>query len=260
MPFDFKERFRHGSSPVHRLDPRAKVVGLFLFILSANLVPDRSWTVFALLLLVLYCIVLTARMGFSLIIRRSLAALPFVLAALAIPFTTPGTDWFALPGLGWTVSVEGAERFASILLRFWIAIQAAILLAAVTPFPDMLWALGKLRLPSALVSIIGFMYRYIFVIGDEATRMMRARAARCAQLPGSRRPGILWQARIAGLMVGSLFLRALARSERIHAAMLSRGYDGSARTAASFRLVSVDWIVMVLLGALLVSICVWRIL
>lgn len=260
MPFDFKERFRHGSSPVHLLDPRAKVVAVFLFILSTNLVPDRSWALFAALLLVLYCVILTARMGLGLVVRRSLAALPFVLAALAIPFTTQGSEWFALPGLGWTVTVEGAERFASILLRFWIAIQAAILLAAVTPFPDMLWALGKLRLPSALVSIIGFMYRYIFVIGDEAMRMMRARSARCARLPGTRRPGVLWQARIAGLMVGSLFLRALARSERIHDAMMSRGYDGSPRTLASFRLVSADWAVMVLFGALFVSICVWRVL
>ena len=87
-----------------------------------------------------------------------------------------------------------------------------------------------LRLPKLLVTVVGFMYRYIFVLADEALRLMRAREARSADPEGRGGGTILWRARVLGGMVGSLFLRSYERSERIYNAMLSRGYDGEIRT------------------------------
>jgi cobalt/nickel transport system permease protein len=109
----------------------------------------------------------------------------------------------------------------------------------------LLWALGALRMPKSLVAVIGFMYRYLFVMADEALRMLRARSARAPRAPDGRRPSVVWQGRVAGAMVGSLFLRALDRSERIYAAMLSRGYDGHMRTMQRFQMGSVDWMILV---------------
>lgn len=106
--------------------------------------------------------------------------------------------------------------------------------------------------------MIGLMYRYFFVIGDEALRMRRARSARSASLQGGRRPSALWQTKVVGLMVGSLFLRALGRSERIHAAMLSRGYDGSPRLLSSFRMGLMDWLVLSFFGMLVLTLLIWR--
>ena len=94
-------------------------------------------------------------------------------------------------------------------------------------------ALRALRVPAVIVSIIGFMYRYLAVLTDEAARMNRGRQARSAAPPqGTGGGSIGWRARVTGAMVGSLFIRSYERSERVFAAMLARGYDGTFRTAA----------------------------
>jgi len=249
--FDLTDQYRARPSAIHRLDPRVKVVVAVLFILACSLVPVGAWAGFAGLLVLVVLASAGSRLGPAFALRRSYVALPFALVAVPLLFTVPGDVIFTVPGLGWTASAQGLERFLSVLLRSWIAIQAAILLTAVTPFPDLLWALGALRLPRTLVATIGFMYRYLFVLTDEAARMLRARAARASHPPGSRRPGVVWQARVAGNMVGSLFLRALERSERVHAAMLARGYNGQLPSLTAHHLHLADWIATALAVLLL---------
>lgn len=222
------------------------------YILAVSLTPEGTWWAFVFFFLVLFFAVYLSRLGALFTIHRSFIALPFILAALAVPFTTPGPILWRIPGLRWAISGPGLIRFLSILLRSWLAVQAAILLTAVTRFTDILWALGSLRFPRVLVSTIGFMYRYLFVLADEATRMMRARASRSARIPGTQRRSVLWQGRMAGAMVGSLFLRALERSERVYAAMLSRGYDGSMRSLTHFRMRPTDWLSLMAVVLLLI--------
>jgi cobalt/nickel transport system permease protein len=165
-------------------------------------------------------------LGTTFALRRSFIALPFALAAVTLPFTVPGPAVAHLGG--WALSAEGVVRFASIVLKSWISVQAAILLAAATPFADLLWAMRELRLPKPLVAIIGFMYRYLFVLGDEAQRLLRARAARSGVSGAGRRPGggLVWRGRVAGGMVGNLAMRSFERSERIYDAMVARGFRG----------------------------------
>ena len=164
--------------------------------------------------------------------RRALVAAPFLLAALPLVFTLPqdplGT--ITLGPLTLTVSGEGLRRFTTIALKSWISVQAALLLAFTTPFHELVDGLRQLRLPRIMVAIISFMYRYLAVLGEEATRMTRARAARSGAAPSGRAGGSLtWRARVTGSMVGSLFLRSYERSERIYAAMQARGFEGEFR-------------------------------
>jgi cobalt/nickel transport system permease protein len=140
--------------------------------------------------------------------------------------------------------VEGLERFLTIAFKSWISIQAAILLATTTSFPDILLAMRALRLPRLLVAIIGLMWRYIFVIVDEVLRLLRARSSRSAHSPqpGLRPGGTLWwRARVTGGMAGSLFLRSMERSDRIYNAMLARGYDGEVRSLPHPGIGPLDW-------------------
>jgi len=104
------------------------------------------------------------------------------------------------------------------------------------------------KIPRLLVAIFGLMWRYLFVLADEALRLLRAREARSAESPTSPPQGkgtpfpwqgrgwglgpLLWRGQVAGGMVGNLFLRSLERGERIYAAMAARGYDGEVRTLA----------------------------
>jgi cobalt/nickel transport system permease protein len=158
-----------------------------------------------------------------------------MLAALPLVFTrgAPYLGTLEVGPITLAVSQEGVRQFTTIALKSWISVQAALLLTFTTPFHDLVDGLRELRLPRIIVAIISFMYRYLGVLGDEAGRMNRARAARSADR-GTHRAGgsIAWRAKVTGSMVGSLFLRSYERSERIYAAMQARGFDGELRHLA----------------------------
>ena len=242
MHFSLLDVYQPRETWVHELDPRVKIVGTVLFILTVVTLPEDAWISYSLLLLVLLFLAVVSRLGIGFALRRGFIALPFILAALPLPFLIPGEPISILPVLGWTITDAGLQRFAAILVRTWIAVQAGILLSATTPIPEVLWGLSKLRVPRVIVATIGFMIRYLFVLADEALRMVRARSSRSPDLDGVPSPGIVWQGRTAGMMVGSLFLRSLERSERVFAAMAARGYDGELRTLESPRMRNTDWI------------------
>jgi cobalt/nickel transport system permease protein len=246
MYFDLADPHRAGDSPIHRLDPRVKVVLALLFILTVSLTPFAAFGTYGLLWAVVMAAVLLAHVGPGYVVRRSMVALPFALAAVTLPFTIPGEPLWVLPLWGGlTLSVEGTARFVSILVKSWISVQMAILLVTVTPFSDLLWGLRALHVPQPLIAIVGFMYRYLFVLADEVLRMVRARAARSATLPGRRSGGSLWwRGKVAGRMAGSLMIRSFERSERIYSAMLARGYRGEMHVLAPPRLERADFIVL----------------
>lgn len=224
----FKEQYQRGSSFVHQRDPRIKLVCLVLFVLCASLLPVAAWFSYGVLFMATLVVARFSGLGWAYALRRSFVALPFMLAAIFLPFTLPGQPLFSIGPF--TASLEGTLRLASIVLKSWISVQMAILLAATTPFPDIVWALRALRVPATLVGIIGFMYRYIAVLGDEASRLIRARSSRAANGDGRSGGSLVWRGRVAGGMVGNLGLRAFERSERIYAAMVARGFSGEIRT------------------------------
>jgi cobalt/nickel transport system permease protein len=156
---------------------------------------------------------------------------PFALAAVPLIFTMQGEiiGTITLGPLTLSISAEGIRRFLSIIIGSWLSVQVALLLAFTTPFHDLVDGLRSLRVPSVLVAIISFMYRYLAVLSDEVSRMLRARDSRSAAHVGAGGGTLRWRATVAGRMVGSLFLRAYERSERIYAAMQARGFEGQFR-------------------------------
>jgi cobalt/nickel transport system permease protein len=243
IPLDLAGQYQRGSSQVHRRDPRAKLVAALLFIVAATLLPPGAWLSFALLFAIALVVARASGLGLGYAVRRSFVALPFALAAITLPFTLPGQTLAQLGPL--TVSEPGVVRFASIVAKSWVSVQMAILLAATTPFPDLVWALRSLRVPQTLVSIIGFMYRYLFVLSDEALRLRRARASRAATGGGKGGGGLRWRMAVAGGVVGNLGLRAFERSERVHAAMAARGFAGEIKTLSPPVMADADWNMLV---------------
>jgi cobalt/nickel transport system permease protein len=205
---------------------------------------------FVLLYAILFSLIILADIGVGRVLQRSILALPFVLAALPLVFTTSGEQILILDLGLWrvTATLEGVEKFLSIGLKSWISIQAATLLIFTTQFPDILAALRALRVPRLLVAIFGLMWRYLFVLADEAIKLRRARAARSGDsgIRGMNKGGsVSWRAKIAGGMAGSLFIRSLDRSEWIYVAMLSRGYDGEVRSIPLSRLKPSQWTILI---------------
>lgn len=239
------DRYLYRSSPIHRLDPRVKVVVTLLFIIANVLLPDGAWLAFALAWLLVLAATVLAHIQPLYVIKRSFVVIPFLLAAVTVIFTLPGSaiaSW-QVGSRTLTVSDAGLIRFVSIVIRSWVSLQMAILLTAVTQFPDLMHALHHLRVPKILTTIISFMYRYLFVLSDEAMRLIRAREARSAVGENGRAGGsVLWRAKIAGSMVGQLMLRSFERSERVYAAMLARGYRGEMHTMNPHVLTTRDWL------------------
>lgn len=244
--FAVGERYHDGDGLLYRVDARVKILAAVGFAFAVTTVPEGHWSAFAGFALLAAVAVLVSKLPPLLVLRRSLLALPFVLAAVPLVFTRPGETVATLPLLGWTVSREGLVAVGSILTKSWLSVLLAIVLTSCTRPVDLIRGLERLRLPRVLAATIFFMYRYLFVIGDEGQRLMRAREARSAASPLGRRTGgsVGWRARVLGNMVGSLFIRSYERSERIHAAMQARGYDGSIRFASEGTLARADWLLL----------------
>jgi cobalt/nickel transport system permease protein len=158
---------------------------------------------FVLLYAILFSLIILADIGVGRVLQRSILALPFVLAALPLVFTTSGEQILILDLGLWrvTATLEGVEKFLSIGLKSWISIQAATLLIFTTQFPDILAALRALRVPRLLVAIFGLMWRYLFVLADEAIKLRRARAARSGDsgIRGMNKGGsVCWGTDICG--------------------------------------------------------------
>jgi cobalt/nickel transport system permease protein len=206
------------NSRIHRLDPRAKLIGLAGVTLVAVSTPLRAWPAYAACALALTLIALVARVGPRTIWTRSKLVLPLVLfVAVFVPFVRRGGATVELGPL--TISEAGLAIFATVGAKAILGTVSAVLLGATTSFPDVLHALERLRAPRLLVLIAAFMYRYLFVIADEARRMRSALAAR------GYAPRHALQAAALGRVATALFLRTYERAERVHLAMLARGWQ-----------------------------------
>ena len=244
MHFDAFDRYHEKESFLHRLDPRVKVLVTVIFIVSNALLPDAAWIAFVFAWMFVLAANLLSKLGLGYTFKRSIIALPFALIAITVLFSIPGKPIasFHFFMSDFTITDAGLLRFVSILIRAWLSVQMAILLVAVTRFPDLIHALEHLRVPAILTTIIAFLYRYLFVLTDEVFRLLRARQARSAAAPGSRSGGgVVWRAKVAGNMAGQLFLRSYERSDRIYNAMVARGYSGHLYTLNPHEMKSSDY-------------------
>jgi cobalt/nickel transport system permease protein len=205
---------------VHRLEPHTKLVAVLAFAVVVVATPVHAawapWAYAAFLgLLLIVAAVAGVRPGR--LLRSLVVELPFVFFALLLPVVSrgPRTDV-----LGLSLSESGLVAGGSILAKATLSVLAATILAATTDARALLRGLERLRLPSVLVQILTFMIRYADVVGGELRRMRVARESRGFR---ARHLGAL---KVLGPAAGSLFIRSYERGERVHLAMLSRGYTG----------------------------------
>jgi cobalt/nickel transport system permease protein len=224
------DRLSYKETYVHRLDPRAKVIATILFLLTVISFP--KYEIIALTPFFLYPVLLMTigEIPVRFIIRKIVIVSPF---AVFIGIFNPLLDSGAFAIIqGFSVRA-GWISFFSILLKFALTISAALLLIATTSFPGVCHALRRIGFPALFVSQLLFLYRYLFVLMEEAMRIIRARDMRSFGTRGTRM-------KVFTLIVGILFLRTIDRAERIYYAMLSRGFDGDMPSLKRSRLVLSD--------------------
>lgn len=238
----------HGHGRPYRLAPHVKVVAAFGFMVGVVATPRDSFWAFALYGLVVIGVAVAAKVPPLFMASRMVVEIPFVLFALFLPFVGEGPRVAVGP---FELSVEGIWGAWSILARATLGTATAVLLIATTPVTDVLSGMSRLRAPAALVAIAGFMIRYLEVVYDEAGRMRTAMAAR-GWHPRARK-----SLASAGSMAGALLVRSYERGERVHQAMVARGYDGVIPSLFPPRARLADWAVGVvpavvaILGAVL---------
>jgi len=204
---------------VHRMDPRIKVLTTLVFIVCV--VSFGKHDISALVPFLVYPLVLVilGDLPVAYLFRRLLLAAPF---AVLIGMFNPLLDQEVILQIGPIGISGGWVSFFSILLRVTMTVGAALILIATTGYHAVCMALERMGVPQVFVVQLLFLYRYLFVLVDEASRMVRARSLRSFQGKGS-------SIRVFGSMAGHLLLRTMDRAQRIHLAMLCRGFEGTVR-------------------------------
>ena len=208
----------HGHSRVHRAPAHLKVLALLGFVLLVVATPRDWFWAYAVHLAVVLGVVAVSRVPATYLLKRMVVEVPFVLFAVLLPFVAQGPRTEVL---GLSLSESGLLAAWGLLAKGTLGVLASLTLAATTEPQELLAGLERLRLPSLLVQIMGFMVRYLDVVTTELHRMKVARASRGFSARNPRHWPVL--ARSAG----ALFIRSYERGECVHLAMLSRGYTGT---------------------------------
>lgn len=211
----------HGHSVVHRAPAHLKILALLGFVLVVVATPREWYPVYAGYLAVLLGVVVLSRVPLRYLLPRMVIEVPFLVFAALVPFVAEGPR-VDVPVLAWELSLSESGLVAAwgLAVKGTLGVLASLTLAATTEPSEVLRGLQRLRFPDLLVQIMGFMVRYLDVVSADLGRMITAMRSRGVD-PRSPRH---WPALARTL--GALFVRSYERGERVHLAMLARGYDG----------------------------------
>jgi cobalt/nickel transport system permease protein len=205
---------------------RTRIILILALVVVCVSTPAHRFPAFAGYLAFLLGFAGLTRVPLRRVLRHTLAVLPFLLMiAVLIPFLPEPAAARSAPG--WSFG-PGWLRFSNYkllllwnsLIKAWTGAFALVLLSASTPFPELLHGLEHLRFPRLLLAILAVAHRYGLVFADEFSRTRRTLAARNFE------PRWLWHTGVIGRLIGSFFLRAYERGERVYLAMLARGFTG----------------------------------
>ncbi|PKP57503.1 MAG: hypothetical protein CVT89_04430 [Candidatus Altiarchaeales archaeon HGW-Altiarchaeales-2] len=208
----FLDKYANVNSIIHHLDPRLKIIAFISYVLFVILTPPTEFIKFFLYFSLIFSVILLSKLPLKFIFKKILF---------------------------------------NVLVKSWLSVISMLTLTSTTKFSDLLKGFEYLKFPKVMLLVISFMYRYIFVIADEAMRLKTAGDARnFGNLKLKQRIEIF------GNIIAVLFIRSYERAERVYAAMLSRGFDGNFKTIKEFKFSNADFGFATIMGLILISIFV----
>jgi cobalt/nickel transport system permease protein len=203
----------------HTLVPQTRVLCVVLSVFAISFTPNGQWWTWAVYAIGILGLLLLSQVTWAILLRRLMVESAFVGVVLLGTLFREGGQ--VLWQWGWLkITTAGLTILGSVTVKAVLCLILLNVLTLTTSVPLLLYALVALKVPTLLVAIMASMYRYIAVLVDEFTSMRRAALSR--NLMGNRN----WQRLVIGNMFGSLFIRTYEQGERVHQAMLSRGYEG----------------------------------
>lgn len=243
---EFKEveHASRGESVLHSLDARAKTVVVILYIIAVLSVSLDSLQ--GIVLFWVFPIIACAMggIGYGEVMKKSLYTLPFI---AFIGIFNPIFEREPMLYAGDVVITRGWVEFMSIILRGLLSVQMVLVLIMTTGFYRVCRGLSRMGMPSVFTTQLLLVYRYIYVLVEEAIDMDRARKSRSYGRKG-------YGFKMWGTFVGQLLIRTVARAQRIHLAMLSRGFTGELHSPVKSRWRARDT-VFVAVSAILFAAC-----
>lgn len=194
-----------------------KIVAAFAFVIVVVATPITNRWAFAGFFGLILAATRIAQIPVRTVLVRATVEIPFVMFAILMPFFGSGERVDVGP---FALYRAGLEAGAGIVAKGTLGVLTAIVLSSSTQAREILRGFERLRMPQLMVQIVSFMLRYVNVVGDEMNRMRIARESRGFEATGPR----AWSA--LAKTAGALFIRCYERGERVHLAMLSRGYEG----------------------------------
>ncbi len=224
MKHEFIDHHRQGNSLIHKADPRVKILILVIYILTVVSIPYSAERHFAGLALIPVFFALLSGISFFHYLSKLIKIYPMIFfITFLLPFF-PANGGAVHHFWIFNIYEQGLQKFVLINLKASLTIFMSIILTTTTDFTLLLHALEKFRIPQVIIVILSFMYRFIFLLIDEAERMIMAFQSRYIRLS-------LWQRlKYVAQEIGVLFIRTYERGERIYQAMESRGFNGSVNT------------------------------
>lgn len=206
--------------------------------------PITRWPAFVAFFLLLVTAALASKIPLLLLFKRALIEIPFIFFAILMPFFGTG-EKFEIAGI--ELYREGLLAGTSIVVKGTLGVLAAVILSTTTTAREILRGLERLKLPAVMVQIASFMLRYVNVISDEMERMKVARESRGFVATGIKH----WK--VLATSAAALFIRSYERGERVHLAMLSRGFDGNLPSLDNNKATQRQWATALLLPGLALS-------
>ena len=245
------EPFAIGSSIIHRLDPRIRVGFMILYAFVVALSYRFSVLIAALVLSTI--LVFMSQVSIKEVSKKLIAVNTLIfLLWVILPFTFHGEvlarmGSFAIYRMGVSLAAQITLKSNAILLAF-IALMATI------PFATLGHALHRLRVPEKIVHLLLMTYRYIFVIEQEYLRLMRA-----AKIRGFRPGTNVNTYRTFAYIIGMLFVRSADRAEKVHQAMLCRGFKGKFYSLQEFQSGRANWLFSIIMTVLIIGLIVMEV-
>lgn len=244
MHHDFLDKYAGLDSPVHRLDPRAKIISALAALVIVTSEPRGEIIPFGLYYMTMAVIILLSRVPLNYYLKRMLVVAPFILAAvilLPVSLILTGQD------IASDIDTAVFQPLSILLKAFW-ALLVLTVLTATERMHTLLAALRLMKSPAVFNVIVALTYRYIFILTDETLRTGRARESRLTGRPSG---GLL---ALYGNQAALVFIRSWERSRLVYQAMLARGFEGNFPVYRKFSFTLKDCLIMIIFILLLLLI------